>query len=646
MKHTFLWLTLKLMRKQKLRTLTLSASILFSTFLLCAFGSFGYEFWMQIHEGSTASGEFDSTQFILISLIAVLLLLVLSCSAILLYNLFSLTALQKWNSVNRLFMLGATKQNILFMLIVELGILYSFAAPPGYLFAHILGIWIGVKYPAPIWMTGGIFLWILLLTAICGIRPILQVMQNSKPIFDSVLKQLKIHPETSHSNSRRSKRKFKSQKNNTSFTTFMSHKYFLANRGHYLKIMLTILAAILLYVPVSYLINTNLKVHHSELEKKYGITYNCAPDNYNELLQCLQELQHLSGIDTTKCFESMIYVSLYGTTSIKSEWLSDDLITVLKKAGWEGERNLEADTTIYFLEDSHYLKYLYANPAISSDLAQTSPAILVNKYVNNTSWNQNENAMYAQTPLLNQNAILSDIAVYYNFDYNELELDKTQYIVPQIVFNEPPEDFDFTGNVSIILPLSHLDAFSTTIKDFWNVYVCGFFEDTNEEIFTQLEQNLPENPLGVLCYTRKTYQEWYDSMQGIHMAMISICATLFFIALLNVFCTMIFHYIARKRGLAILWSLGQSELDLLKILILENTRSFFLAALLGIPASSILCYYIYTIYRSVWYIDFTLPWEQLILILTAALISSAIALFINWCLMRKQNYLQDIRDIS
>ena len=53
MRWGFLWLTLRLIMKQRLRTITLFCGIFFSSFLLNAFGSLGYYFWTQVHEGNS-----------------------------------------------------------------------------------------------------------------------------------------------------------------------------------------------------------------------------------------------------------------------------------------------------------------------------------------------------------------------------------------------------------------------------------------------------------------------------------------------------------------------------------------------------------------------------------------------------------------
>lgn len=63
----------------------------FSSFLLNAFGSLGYYFWTQVHEGNSDTSTFNSTELALTVLAVILLTIVLVCSAVLLHNLFALT---------------------------------------------------------------------------------------------------------------------------------------------------------------------------------------------------------------------------------------------------------------------------------------------------------------------------------------------------------------------------------------------------------------------------------------------------------------------------------------------------------------------------------------------------------------------------
>ena len=117
MRWGFLWLTLRLIMKQRLRTITLFCGIFFSSFLLNAFGSLGYYFWTQVHEGNSDTSTFNSTELALTVLAVILLTIVLVCSAVLLHNLFALTFFQKWHSLGRLITLGATWQQLLLILV-------------------------------------------------------------------------------------------------------------------------------------------------------------------------------------------------------------------------------------------------------------------------------------------------------------------------------------------------------------------------------------------------------------------------------------------------------------------------------------------------------------------------------------------------
>ena len=131
MRWGFLWLTLRLIMKQRLRTITLFCGIFFSSFLLNAFGSLGYYFWTQVHEGNSDTSTFNSTELALTVLAVILLTIVLVCSAVLLHNLFALTFFQKWHSLGRLITLGATWQQLFLMVVIEIGIIYCIAVPLG-----------------------------------------------------------------------------------------------------------------------------------------------------------------------------------------------------------------------------------------------------------------------------------------------------------------------------------------------------------------------------------------------------------------------------------------------------------------------------------------------------------------------------------
>ena len=641
MKHGYLWLTLRLMRKQKLRTWTIFCGILFSGFLLSVFGGLGYNFWNQVHEGTSEAAEFDSTQWILIALVLVLLLLVSACSVILLHNLFSLTFMQKWRSLSRLMTLGAVQNNIIFMMAVEIGVIYCMAAPLGPVFAFLLGRWINVKVEFPFWMLSGILIWILVISCICGIRPALLAIYKPPLLFGTGNFLKKRH------------KSFRIPGHFPGFAAFMAKKYYLVNRGHYNRIILTIVAVIVLYVPVSYLINTNLYVQHEGLYQKYGIQYTYTPQNYEELMDSLEEYRDLT--EENMDGDSMVYVSMFGIVSVKSELLSRELLGVLSKAGWNEKEVWETDSMIYFLEDACYETYLSSCSIQKTvtDSADATSCVLVNQYINRSSWKENGDKLYPKTSLLNTeiwkglNEDNTDSGIKIYCDFSNGEVNEDQCISPDMLADELPEGIDFTGKITLILPLSQFEVIYTSMKDFWNVQeICGQFEDYNEELFDNLQQRLGSNGIGNLRYTRKIFREWYDSMNGIHMAMTSICVILFFIALLNIFSTMIFQYIERKHGLAVLWSLGQSENGLLKILVLENIRNLVIAIIIGIPVSGILCYYIYSIFRYVWRIDFILPFGQIILIILSALMVSVAAILIDWRLMKHQNFLQDIRDIT
>lgn len=732
------WLTLRLISNQKLRTLSLFCGILFSFFLLGTFVSFGYDFWAQVHTGADEAAQYDRTQLILICLVAVLLLMVAACAGILLHNLFSLTFSLRWRSLTRLISLGAGPKDIVLMTVLETCLLYCVSAPIGHMLTLFTGNALGIRAKAPFLLMAGIYLWIWGICCLCSIRPLWRALH--RPLFepeihrwskkhtghethcqptDSLLEP-RCQP-ADHLPGRKLDRCMPASKRPCRFTAFMTRKYRRADRSHHTRIVLTILAAIVLYVPVSYLVDTNISVQRAELDTVYGIQYTCIPRNQEELTAAIAECRLLAAawakaepanadsISSSPAGDPLFYVSLSASAVIQTDLLSDSLLDVLQKAGWRERSEFEASSTVYFMEDSAYTEYL-KSCSIPYDSSCPDLIILIDRYQNRSFWSEDAAHSYREVPLLNARKACLGIKVYYETT-EEFAWDKTRSITPDAVTDKIPEGLDFGGNLSLILPLSRLEiglssfgsvydessfggklsdkntpaggfldesysggklsakntpAGSLSYESLMDIQVHGNFRDKDESTFSELEMSLEQPPMnqepltqtfighesagqkpaGQLRYTRKIFQEWYASMKGIRMSMTAICSTLFFIALLNVFSTMLFQYMERRKGLAILWSLGQSPRGLLKILAAEQLRDFLTAVTLGIPISGFLCYYIYGIFRQVWNMDFVLPLNQITLIVAALLLLSVMAVLVESLLTEHGDFLEDIRDVT
>lgn len=619
----YFWLTWKLLRKQKLRTAAIFCGLLFSGFLLNAFAGFGYDFWVQVHEGAGEAAGYDQTQVILISLVMVLLLLVAACSGILLHNLYSLTFALRWRSLARLVALGARPRDLLAMTLLENLLLYGASVLPACMLTLLFVNRMGARSALPLWLTGGIMLWIWSISCFCSIRPLWAALH--RPSREPGLCR------KSPAKRRKKHIFFKS------FSRFMTKKYRQANRGHHVRIIVTILAAIMLYVPVSYLIDTNIRVQRAELEAKHGIQYDCSPRTKEELAAAMDECRGLADDS------SFIYVAMPASAAVKTDALSWDLRSILSAMGWREDSFFPADGTIYFLEDRAYAGFLE-----SCGLSHSVSAVLIDRYINRSSWSQDASPLYQEVPILNAGKDCSAVEVYYKTmdELHEFQWDKTKSIFPDAVTRQIPEGLSLDGTLSLCLPLSRMEDFVSSGTNYRNLYVCGKFQDPDETTFSRLERALGKDSLGGLRYTRKILQEWYASMSGIHRAMTAICSLLFAIAVLNIFSMMLFQYMERKRGLAILWSLGLKTGELLKILTREHIRNLLTAIGLGIPISGLLCYYIYKIFRRVWQVDFELPLSQTVLIAAAACILSFLAILAEGLLMRRQDFLKDISDIT
>lgn len=660
MRRVDIWLVFRLIKKQKLRTVTIFCGILFSCILLITFCSFGYDFWEQVHQGAGEEAEFDFTQNVLILLITVLLLLILLCAAILLHNLFSLTFPRRWQSLTRLLSLGAEPGSLVGMGVVETLLLYAAAAPAGTALSLAAVQWAETQCRIPAWMTAVILAGIFLFSCACNLRPLLSVLRQPeiRRTQGRIRLQMASHAisdmpsEIRRTQSRAHRRKQRSfdcfgqghkgrifcgqnRRNGgrtvRSFSRFLSARYRQAGRGRYFRTTVTILVAILLYVPAGYLIDTNIFVQRSGLYEKYGIQYSCHPGNQDRLEDALEEYRRLAAY--CKRGDSMGYAVLDTTACVHTDEISGELRSELKKAGWRENPLLYVDSAVFFLEDEVYAAYTEER------------SVLVNRYTNRSSWLEETDLLFAGTPLLKEGADLDGVEVYTSFT-DEGEADPARVILPRALIDEIPEGLDDTGSLALIMPLSRLEEFCSAGIDYDRLQVQGRFADSDEERFNRLERCLGENPVGRLVYTRQVLREWYSSMEGIHRAMNAVCATLFFIAVLNVFGMMIFQYMERKRGLAILWSLGQSPGGLFRLLLLERMHHFLTAMLAGIPLSLILCYSIYGIFRRVWQIPFALPLRQVALIGAAVLIVMGLTAAVNGYLMKRQDFLANIKEIT
>ncbi|MDE7298810.1 MAG: ABC transporter permease [Lachnospiraceae bacterium] len=638
----YIWLVLRLIKKQKLRTVTIFCGILFSCILLITFCSFGYDFWKQVHQGAGEEAEFDFTQKVLILLMAVLLLLIVMCAAILLHNLFSLTFPQRWQSLVRLVSLGADPAGLVGMGLLENLLLYMAAAPAGVILSLAAVHRIGIQYRIPVWMMAAILAGILLFSCVCNIRPLLSVLHQTefrrtqctyrqrKRLVKTNADSVDDSADTGRKHRNRNRRR-KAHHAVRSFPLYISARYRQTNRGHYFRTTVTILAAILLYVPASYLIDTNISVQQSGLYEKYGILYNCHPRDKVQLEAALEEYRQLAAL----CEESgsMGYVAFYTTASVDTARISSELQRELKKAGWQESNQLYVNSIIFFVEDEIYAGYT------------KEESILVNRYTNRNSWSQDKDLFFVETPLLEDGADCSGVTVYTAF-CNEAEADPESGISPRAVTDQIPEGLGDTSRLSLVMPLSSLEQFCFAGTDYYRLQVQGKFVDSDEELFSRMERCLGESPAGGLTDTRKVIREWYSSMEGIHRAMNAVCATLFVIAVLNVFSMMVFQYMERKKGLAILWSLGQNPGELFQLLFLERVHHFLAAMLAGIPVSAFLCYYIYRVFRQAWQVPFTLPLRQMGLITAAMLAVLNVTALVNGCLMKRQNFLENIKDMT
>ena len=101
----------------------------------------------------------------------------------------------------------------------------------------------------------------------------------------------------------------------------------------------TLITVMILYIPISYFINTDLDIQQSGLLAKYGIQYNFTTQNYDELKLALEEM---SGFKYKKNSDgdTLIYVQVDGRASLRKNILNKSLLQVLEKSRLGRTRNL------------------------------------------------------------------------------------------------------------------------------------------------------------------------------------------------------------------------------------------------------------------------------------------------------------------
>lgn len=436
-----------------------------------------------------------------------------------------------------------------------------------------------------------------------------------------------------------------------SFYRYMARVYRASDRRRYRGITAAFAAAIVLFVPADYVIDTNLALHRAGLDMKYGVWYDAGPKDEAELQAALAACGRLAACGAAG--DSVFYAALPVTAEVDSDILSGELRALLRESGWEEEPVFSASGTLLFLDAGNYAAYVRTCGG-----KVDCPAVLIDRYINRAAWKSDAKAWPRETALLSDAGAadvaggnrkggdiicgLSDAGAVDpagSLRFSSLDEEQTPFCVTMgLITDKIPEGVDFDGNLSVILPLSSLPALQPAPEDFGFLRVCGKYEDTGASSFQELVECLGADAPGALRNNREIFAEWYASMRGIHAAMRVICGLLFFAAVVHLSGMMIFLYAGQRRGLAVLWSLGQSPGELFRIFAALHVRGPLEGVLLGSGAACLACRALYGIYARVWQMPFALPLRQLGLIAAAGIFVSLAAVLVDGYLMRRQNF--------
>ena len=512
-KHGFLWLAIRMMKKQKLRTAVLFFSLLTVCVLLHVFCGLGYYFWMQVHGGvMIGSGEYDFRQNALVILAAGLMLVIVFCSASLLWNLFSLTFRQKWQGLKRLMALGAARGDILFMAFVEAAVLYGIAAPCGQLLAFSIAAGAGIRMEMPYWIWLCINLWLLGVACWCSVQPIFRAMKNTPGYLESH------RIRGTDTQSRRMRKQSAKNGSRRHFAVFMSGKYHQADRKRHAKMSFAVAACIVLYVPASYLVNTNIRMNQEGRKEKYGITYSCSLMNEKELSAAMEEYARLKSATRG---EAVFYIQMPGLVTAATQLLDGAFARELEKSGWQGGDTFDAACDIYFLEDACYDAYYdaYIHKATKEGGAQKhkygengngkQTCVFVNRYVNRTAYAKDAQPGRQETPLLNKDTkegVRQDMPKGLGLKLMGRQGAEPSDLRPVLdsfaVTRQFPDGIE-TENAAVFFPLGQMRhileaVFGGRRIEYQLLSVCGRFAEADGSCFDQLSKAVGTGSFGKL----------------------------------------------------------------------------------------------------------------------------------------------------
>lgn len=217
-----------------------------------------------------------------------------------------------------------------------------------------------------------------------------------------------------------------------------------------------------------------------------------------------------------------------------------------------------------------------------------------------------------------------------------------------------------SGNITVILPLSRITALCDgshivpaepsgkyrlsagrqTDTD-WNSYdmqVCGLFADTDAALYDRLLRQLDSDSPVRLTNVRKNVQLWNDSMHHIHLAMNCICLLLF-----SLHCSvwpLPCCFTACNAAMVLLFYglLAARKSTWYRFFPWKRCAVLFTECCTPCPHPA--CYVF-----PVWQIRFALPVHQLLLMTALTALTSAAATAASWYLIKRRDFLTEIRNI-
>ena len=621
--------------------------------------------------GASKNNSLRSIAFILGS---VIIILIMFGSIALIYNAFSISVSERTKQFGLLSSVGATKSQIILMVLSESLFIGLIAIPIGI----ILGI-------GGLWALTGLLgnqlrifsafdLPIKLKVSLVAI--LISVLISQLTILISALIPAIRATKVSAIQAIRQQREIKAKKSKTSKITYklfglpgvLASKNFKRNKSKYRATVISLIMSIILFVSTAGFSKYLMAASKASFDSSgYDIVYS----EFDEKSSNISKEEVLSSLDKAEGVTASTYVTRFKyyynlpNAILTDEWVNDSAGSNIYVEGID-ESISHNIVVINFLEDNEYKKILKENNldenvyfnktnpvaiaidgynvySISKDknihinilknsVTNVKTEYLINKegyYLNKEYNDSNNQRMCEFINILDENdkIIIPRSEAYVSFDLN---IGKTLYSKPYYI--------DSDAYLNIIYPQSLIESVMKEQANEGNIEFL-FKSSNHTKTFNSMKKTLTEyglNTNGLYDYAQAV-EKSRDVILIVKIFSYTFIGLIALISIANVFNTISTNIILRKREFAMLKTVGMSSKDFNKMMNFECLLYGGKALLIGLPISIIFTCLLYLIISYGIDIKFSLPWGAIVLSIVTVFLVVFITMIYSMSKIKKDN---------